>query len=199
MYDDQTRSRWSQLVGKATEGPLAGSRLKKLPSVITTWGKWRSQHPDTTVYVKPSTPYRVRFTGESFSEIAQGGDGPVENKDLVVGLEGHVEARAYLVRYLAGKRLINDLLEGAPIVVYLHDDLATARIFDRALDGRTLTFRLDQGRLTDQETGSVWDGLGGKAVEGPLRGRELRPHISTHSLWFAWKKYRPDTVLIDSD
>ena len=28
-----------------------------------------------------------------------------------------------------------------------------------------------------------------------LAGERLRPMISTYSLWFAWKKYRPDTIV----
>ena len=62
MYDQQTGSRWSQLFGEAVDGPLEGEKLEKLPSIMTTWAKWRALHPETTVYVKPSVEYRARFT-----------------------------------------------------------------------------------------------------------------------------------------
>jgi hypothetical protein len=52
MYDRHSRSWWSQLTGEALDGPLAGRRLEKIPSTVTTWGKWRRQHPATTVYVR---------------------------------------------------------------------------------------------------------------------------------------------------
>ena len=196
MYDAQTRSRWSQLFGSAVSGPMEGQTLAKLPSTMTTWGKWRETHPDTTVYVKPSIPYNRRFTQDSFARIAAGDEGPVRSNDLIVGVEGHVEARAYLVRRLAKDRLVNDTLEAAPILVYLSEDLATARVFDRKLEGKTLTFLLVDGtRLQDEETGSSWNPDSGQAISGPLQGKQLPSMISTYSLWFAWKKYRPDTVI----
>lgn len=198
MYDQQTRSRWSQLIGAAVEGPMEGEQLVKLPSVMTTWAKWKQLHPDTTVYVKRSIPYRALFTGDSFREIAGAPEGPVQPRDWVVALEGHVAARAYLVRALRDRRLLNDTFENAPIVLWISKDLATARVLDRTAAGRTLTFEpTDDDRLRDQETGSIWDPLAGEAVSGPLQGNKLASLVSTYSLWFAWQRYRPDTTLID--
>ena len=196
LYDAQTRSRWSQLFGKATEGAMTGRELVKLPSTMTTWRRWRELHPDTTVYVKPSEDYAPRFTGSAFREFTAADDGPVRAEDLIVGVEGHVEARAYLVRRLAGDRLLLDMIEDHPILVYLSDDLSTARVFSRTVGGRALSLRLlDDEHLEDVETGSRWDPITGEAISGPLKGKRLHPVISTYSLWFAWERYRPDTVI----
>lgn len=51
------------------------------------------------------------------------------------------------------------------------------------------------GSLEEAPLRHEWAPLTGKAVTGALEGRELKPLVSTHSLWFAWKKYRPDTVV----
>ena len=51
-------------------------------------------------------------------------------------------------------------------------------------------------KLKDQETGTLWDPISG-AVEGFLVGSKLTAQAATYSLWFAWRKYRPDTVLIE--
>ncbi len=196
MYDAQTRSRWSQLFGEAVEGPMAGHKLVKLPSVMTTWQKWRALHPDTSVYVKRSVPYRPRFTAATFAGYASEGDGPLGERDWVVGVEGHVRAQAYPARWLARSRVVNDELEGRPILVYLSADLATARVFRRRVGDRPLRFELIEGDLLrDLETGSSWDPLAGAAVSGPLAGSRLEALVSTYSLWFAWRKYRPDTVV----
>ncbi len=198
MYDAQTKSRWSQLMGEAVSGEMEGRSLEKLPSTMTTWGLWKAIHPDTTVYIKPDTPYRSRFTAETFAQAARRGKGAVEPNDVVIGVEGHIEARAYLLRALAETRLMNDVLESAPIVVYLGPDLATFKILDRKIAGKTLTMELGPDeKLRDQETGTLWDPISGEAVEGFLRGRKLATHAATYSLWFAWPKYRPDTVLIE--
>jgi hypothetical protein len=49
LYDKKTRSWWSQVAGTAVQGPLAGERLVKLASAVTTWAAWRRDHPETSV------------------------------------------------------------------------------------------------------------------------------------------------------
>ncbi len=198
LYDAQTRSRWSQLTGQAISGAMAGMALQKLPKTMTTWRAWRARHPETTVYVKHSIPYRPRFTAERFEALARAEPGPVRSDDLIIGLEGHVQARAYLVRCLARNRCRNDVFEAEPILVYLAPDSATARVFKRTLGTRTLRFRLLQGeRLQDAETESLWDPVTGACVSGPLQGETLAPLVGTPALWFAWHKYRPDTEVVE--
>ena len=194
LYDAETRSRWSQLMGEAVEGEKKGQRLRKLPSTMTTWAAWRTLHPETTVYIKPSVPYGARFTGEALAGLAEAEPGPVRNTDLVIGVEGHVEARAYLARRLVKTgRLVHDDIEQAPILIVLAEDQATGRVFDRRVNERELTFELKGDQLHDAESGSTWDAISGQAVAGPLEGHRLRELVSTYSLWFAWQKYRPDT------
>lgn len=49
LYDRQTQSLWSQLLGQAISGPMKGQFLKMLPSTHTTWADWRARHPATEV------------------------------------------------------------------------------------------------------------------------------------------------------
>lgn len=49
LYDRQTLSLWSQLLGKAISGPLKGRHLTMLPVTHTTWADWRKTHPATKV------------------------------------------------------------------------------------------------------------------------------------------------------
>jgi hypothetical protein len=197
LYDQQTKSRWSQLFGKAIEGPMAGRQMIKLPSTMTTWENWRRLHPATTVYVKP-TAYSRRYTAENFEHIAQADAGPVRPEDLVVGLEGHLLARVYLVRRLAKERLVHDLFEETPILVYLSADYATARVYTRTVGEKVLHFTLTEDEsLQDTETGSTWHPVTGVATAGPLQGQTMGSVVSTYSLWFAWHRYRPDTQVHD--
>ena len=195
LYDRQTGSWWSQVVGKAVKGPLEGKRLRKRPTVVTTWGRWRSLHPGTTVYVDPAVPGRRRFTEESMSRITLAGEGPVVPQDLVVAVEGKATAKAYLLRRLAGPRLVNDALDGVPIAVFLAEDAVTAAVWRRESGGRTLTFSAAGDRLRDAETGSEWDALTGLALSGPRKGQRLEGVVLTYALWYAWRSQRPDTVL----
>jgi hypothetical protein len=194
LYDQATRSRWSHVAGRATAGPLAGSRLKKLPSLVTTWARWRALHPDTTVYVaeKPATP-RHRFTEETVSMAALGSEGPVRNEDWVIGLEGRGSAAAFLYRRLVDARAANETFDGRPIVAFLTEDFTTATVWERTVDGRALTFAAVGDRLQDRETGSLWDPFTGRAAQGPLAGKVLSRVAATSVLWYAWKAQYPDT------
>jgi Protein of unknown function (DUF3179) len=194
MYDRDTRSWWSQVTGEATEGALAGHRLEKVPSVVTTWERWRRQYPETTVYVVPGVARRLRFTQDSWAPMTLGG-GPIRNEDWVVGVEAGSMARAYLVRKLSGTRVVNDTLAALPLVVFLAEDSVTVRVLSRTVEGRLLSFAAEGERLVDEQTRSVWDPMTGLALSGPLEGRVLEAVVSTSSLWYAWKRLHPNTEL----
>ena len=78
------------------------------------------------------------------------------------------------------------------------------RCFDRTVGGEVLDFYLKVPtsvtqpdgsrplRLVDAQTGSEWD-FSGKAVSGPLAGRELRRVQTLKDFWFDWQLYHPQT------
>jgi hypothetical protein len=123
------------------------------------------------------------------------GEGAVVGEDLVVGIETASSARAFVVRQLAIDRVVNDAVDGDPILVFLAEDAVTARVYRRTTGNRTLTFEAAGDRLRDRETGSVWDPMTGRAVSGSLEGLELEPLAFTQALWYAWRSVRPDTTL----
>lgn len=49
MFDRGTESLWSQISAEAVTGPLLGQRLRLLRARMNTWGRWRREHPETTV------------------------------------------------------------------------------------------------------------------------------------------------------
>jgi hypothetical protein len=53
MVDDATGSYWSQLLARGICGPEAGTALALVPATVTTWGEWRSGHPDGEVLLPP--------------------------------------------------------------------------------------------------------------------------------------------------
>lgn len=54
MYDLVTQSVFDTFLGTAVTGPLAkqGIKLKQASVVTTTWGDWKTAHPETTVLVE---------------------------------------------------------------------------------------------------------------------------------------------------
>jgi hypothetical protein len=123
MYDRQTESLWLQVKREAVTGPLTGTRLKKLPSTITTWKKWRKRYPETEVlslntgYVRdyendPYSDYYKSKTGLfSFLKSGPGAD----EKALVIGVEIEGVTSAYLMGQLRDVREINDTIGGRSI------------------------------------------------------------------------------------
>jgi hypothetical protein len=198
LYDRQTGSRWNQLIGKAVEGKMAGNRLMAIPSSLATWKQWLIAHPETTVYVNRKVPYQPQFTGATIRELANKDTGPaLQSTDLVLALEGHINAKVYPLKRIVKEPIINDVFEEVPILVALSDDISTARIYDRRIDGKTLTFKKSWfgNKLVDAETGTEWDVLTGSAIEGTLTGKLLQPIPASYVLWFAWKGYRPDSAI----
>jgi hypothetical protein len=78
---------------------------------------------------------------------------------------------------------------------------AVSIVYDCNLAGQTLTFSPtdDQFRMTDAETGTLWNAFSGEALSGELAGQLLERLKSTASFWFGWKDIHPDTLLYGDD
>lgn len=54
MFDRETVSRWQQLTGRATAGPLEGTELELLAVQMVSFGSWVDAHPDGLVLEEPA-------------------------------------------------------------------------------------------------------------------------------------------------
>jgi hypothetical protein len=199
MYDRQTDSLWSQLLGEAVEGELKGQKLEYLPSWQTTWADWKTRYPNTLALIKGTKSARDPYVGyynsnqagvigESFQ------DSRLEIKEFVIGVSLGDDAVAYPFRSLNDEPVVNDVVNGVPILVIFDAVNATGVVFERTIEGRTLTFHALEGLiLMDVETGTAWDGLTGLALSGELEGTQLARVKSTQSFWFGWKDFYPET------
>ena len=200
MYDRQTGTYWSQLLGEAVEGPLKGTRLEYLPSWQTTWAQWRSDHPDTLAIAKSirdsSDSYQSYYFSSQAGVIGETTlDDRLYIKEFVIGVDWNGEQVAYPFSQLTVTPVVNDAVGGSSVLVVFQADSATGVVFDRTVDGQMLTFerRGSDLTLTDTETQSTWDGLTGVATDGPLQGTTLARIKSTSAFWFGWKDWFPNT------
>jgi hypothetical protein len=74
-------------------------------------------------------------------------------------------------------------------------DVGSVGVFATELDGERLSFRRQDGRIVDKQTGSVWN-IVGSAVEGPLTGKRLTPVDHGVYFAFAWFVFNPDTEVV---
>lgn len=70
--------------------------------------------------------------------------------------------------------------------------VGSAVAFNRTLDGRVLTFERSGDLATDRETRSRWD-ITGRAISGPLAGRQLTTVVHGNHFWFAWAVFQPQS------
>lgn len=207
MYDHQTNTLWSQVLAQGIKGAHTRQTLEVLAATQTTWGAWKIQHPDTRVL-------SARQMGRLSEEIVDpyvgyytsgasglGGQSAVDErlpaKALVVGLRIGSQKIAYPFDQIRELGLINDELEGVPVLVVYNAALNTVATYARLLEGRTLTFALaeDGNALLDEETRSVWDFELGQALAGELEGARLERLTAPIVFWFAWSDIYPETQL----
>lgn len=203
MYDRQTESYWSQLLGEAVAGEMTGTKLTFLPSWLMTWEQWQERHPDTVALDKNGRRGR-RDTYDGYYTSPDAGvigrtnlDERLYAKEFVIGVELADAAVAYPFGVLNEEPVVNDVVAGQPLLVVFDPAGATGVVYERLADGQTLTFApgATTGRLTDAETGSMWDSLSGAAIAGPLTGQTLRRVKSTISFWFGWVDFHPNTAI----
>jgi hypothetical protein len=107
--------------------------------------------------------------------------------ELVVGLELDGCAKAYPVQLAAGRKIINDTVAGEDVLVAFGRPSEPGMIFKRRVDGRSLPFvplpEANSGLMLmkDEETGTTWEALSGRAISGVLAPKELQRLISEYS------------------
>ncbi len=199
MYDHETRSLWSHLTGTAIQGPLSGSRLTVLPATQTTWGAWKAAYPATRVL-----PHDYRGQTDTYESYYAGGDAGIlgrkradsrlSTKAMVIGVRIMNLPKAYALNAVVNAKVVNDTFESLPLVLLATSD-ASASVYERTLNGQTLSFEAVGSRVRDRETASIWDPVAGKATAGPLAGQHLTPVPATTSFWLGWFDFFPGTAL----
>ncbi len=103
-------------------------------------------------------------------------------------------AKGYAFRTLLETPVINDTFAGRDLLVVFDERSQTGQIFQRTVDGRSLTFEpaapSDGDVLVrDRETGSTWSAFTGEALEGPLAGQTLQRLPIFYAFWFSWTDF----------
>ena len=216
MFDTAASTLWSQLTGEGAVGALSGVQLARYPAQIVSFEEFRAAFPGASVLSRETgfsrdygaNPYvgydradepPFLFSGET--------DGRLPPKTRVITLERAGDAVAFPFDALQEARVVNTDVGGAPVTVFWQEgttsaldaraiaesaDVGAAGVFDRRVDGKTLTFSWNGETFVDEETRSSWNLLG-QATSGELFGTALSPIVHDNTLWFAWAAFRPDT------
>jgi hypothetical protein len=139
-----------------------------------------------------------------YVEAAQAG---LEPEEPVIGyVTASGDAYAYPHRILAIHEIVNDTLDGQPILVSYCPLCDSGIVFDRRHpDGRELTFgntsALYENDLVmyDHQTFTYWWQVPGRAIVGELSGTALDGLPSTTTTWEEWETLHPDTQVLGPD
>jgi len=190
MYDKQTDSKWNHSTGLAMSGKLAGRELEFLPSRVMRWESWKKIYPSTRVLAREG---RFDFMGTYVADDHYGALG------LSVGLGP--KAKLYPFETLLREEVVNDRVEPQDVVIVIDRHRKQAVAFSRNVDGKPLTFKsaaADKEKtllMRDEQTGTLWERLSGRAVKGKLTGREILPTISVPWVVERWKQIYSDGVI----
>ena len=147
-------------------------------------------------------------------------DAPWDDRERVIGVHLGGEARAYPISILVWHELVNDVLDGRPILASYCPLCGTGIVFDRrprsAQPGvrassaapnspspgeelhvgvSGLLYRSDL-LMYDRETESLWPQISGEAVTGSSRGRRLGQIRSQMTTWGEWRRRHPETTVL---
>lgn len=69
LYDRQTNSLWSQILGTAVDGQLKDARLARVASSTMLWSDWKTAHPDGLVLSRSTGAIRD-YTSNPYGDYA---------------------------------------------------------------------------------------------------------------------------------
>lgn len=137
------------------------------------------------------------------------GNSYVSNDDIGLGVTVDGESRFYPYNILVWHEIVNDTIQGKPVLVTYCPLCATGIVFERVVNGKEQEFgvsgRLWQSNLLmynradKEENESLWSQVLGEAVLGPNTGEKLAIVRSDTVRWGDWKKLHPDTKVLSRD
>jgi len=218
MYDNVTESFWQQFTGEAIVGDMVGAKLDFIAAQIISFKQFKDAYPNGIVLSK-ETGYerdygRNPYVG--YDDIDQSpflyreeidSRLPPNEKVIAIKEDGLFKAYPYSITLI--EKVINDKINEKHVVVFHGDgavsaldessiadskEVGSTGVFNPVVNGRTLTFKYEGGFFIDNETGTRWD-ITGKAVDGELKGTQLKRIKHGDYFAFAWLAFRPETEI----
>lgn len=180
MRDLQTGSLWSHILGECMGGSLKGTKLPSVPSVITTWGDWKKEHPKTTILNLELSA--DRFNVQSWKKSGR----------FVLGIQVEGKTKAWPYSHLQNNPVIIETLGKKEVLIAFKKESATAFAFES--DGKIKSGKIIDGILLGDD-GTKWDLWKARAIDGPQKGTTLTRVYALPSYRKAWLQFHPDSKI----
>ena len=136
-------------------------------------------------------------------------DGFVDSDSVGLGFTHKGESRFYPYLILVWHELVNDTIQGDPVLVTYCPLCATGIVFDRRVNGETQEFGVSgklwrsnllmYNRAASEDDESLWSQVLGEAVLGINTGERLTVLRSDTVRYGEWKSEHPDTLVLSRD
>jgi hypothetical protein len=206
MRDEETGTYWQQISGAAISGPLAGRKLKLIPSDELTFSLWKTEQPTGTV-LRDVTKYAAEYAPKDWDvkmkkarTVISYPETGVAQRDVMLGVHAFGAARAFPYDAVLREKLVQDRVGTEPVLLVVGPDGQSVRAFRARVPGVAdvpdFYRAVEDGRplIMDDATGSTWN-FQGCATEGKAKGACLDRIDVIKDYWFDWRHYNPDTTI----
>ncbi len=227
MADRQSESLWQQLMGEGIVGKYAGAKLNIIPSIVLSVKDFFEAYPDGKI-LSPETDSEARESYGSNPYVHYDSEGAIPYEryfksskidsrlpamERIVEVRGSDGYKIYPFSSIRDAGIINDHYDGMHLVVFYESEtvsilderdisdsraIGSAAVFSPVVMDRKLTFVRRKGRITDEETGSVWN-MAGICTEGPMKGNQLQVLPHGNHFAFAWLSFYPDSEIYNEN
>ena len=202
MYDHKTKSMWSTIRGEPVIGTLVGKGLKLEPLyvVTTTWGKWRSLHPETDVLsletghrrdYSEGAAYRAYFATDDLMFDVPLIDERLKNKQEVLVIRGDDSDPVAIDTEFLRKNRVHHESIGDRNYVVITDASGANRVYETH-EQKFESLAPPSGVLGTG--GGVWE-ITESALISP-KYEPLNRAPAHRAFWFGWHAAHPNTRLV---
>ena len=199
MTDGDTHTIWQQITGESLAGTLHPSTLPPVLSRMLPWSEARGEYPGVKLAKTTAgerLPFSLRFfpwerlQRSNYTLGLRQRDRRLPARTPVLGVERIGGSLVYLKEEVAARGWIrNDEVHLLLAVVQ-----GCASGFMTEVDGRARPLTAQGGKITDMDTGSVWN-LRGEGLTGPLKTHKLVVWPIHDVFWFAWSDRHTLTLI----
>ncbi|WP_396638050.1 DUF3179 domain-containing protein [Maribacter sp. R77961] len=204
MYDKKTQSLWSTLEGEPVIGPLTnkGIQLDFLSVVTTTWGDWKTLHPNTSVLSTNTghrrdygegVAYKNYFSTDELMFTIPKIDTSLKNKDEILSVrlpDVTTENYAISSKFLKKNPIYQANIANESYVVFTDKSGAHRTYFSKGIH----FIDYDNKITATDNSGTIW-----KLQEEQLissNGKVLERLATHNAFWFGYKAAFPNTILV---
>lgn len=208
LYDETTASHWLPMQFECVNGVLEGFDPEVFSIIETTWDTWVSMFPGTKVLSNLTgynfnysyDPYELYRKSDSIRFYTEPLDTRLPIKEKVHGIIINDREKIYPMTLFGDfTSVILDNFQGLSVVIIGNNSRNFITSYERQIStGIELNFSpVNDGPpniIMQDDQGNLYD-LFGVAVEGPNKGRKLKPTRSLFGYWFALAAMYPDPVI----